>query len=281
MFKRNYYCLVAGLPDLFFNENRPLISSMDFCEFIKNDVSPADYELIKLILLSDDNKNLLTLLFNQNTDFLNSGNFSKTFLEEQQIQPTEVPDYMVDFLKWIKNSEQKELNILVENKLQNLYYDYVTQTNNVFLRDWFIFDLNIKNTITAINCSRYKYNLKDQLIQIKLNNVVNSLLIKNRFKPEYYEDELPFADEIFRVIESNSILIEKEKTIDQIKWKYLDEQTFFHYFTIEKILSFILKLKITERWMKLDKETGQALLNQLINELKTSYKFPAEFSTVK
>ena len=33
--------------------------------------------------------------------------------------------------------------------------------------------------------------------------------------------------------------------------------------------------------MKLDTETGKALLNKLIEELKLSYTFPEEFSTVK
>lgn len=36
-----------------------------------------------------------------------------------------------------------------------------------------------------------------------------------------------------------------------------------------------------ERWMKLDKETGKELLDKLIDELITSYEFPAEFSLTK
>ena len=38
---------------------------------------------------------------------------------------------------------------------------------------------------------------------------------------------------------------------------------------------------MAERWLKLDAKTGEELLNKLINELKTSYEFPAEFSLVK
>ena len=71
---------------------------------------------------------------------------------------------------------------------------------------------------------------------------------------------------------------EKEKAFDNIKWKFLDEHTFFNYFTIEKILSFVIKLNIVERWIELDNETGKALFNRLINDIKMSYKFPEEFS---
>ncbi|NQU86883.1 MAG: DUF2764 family protein, partial [Mariniphaga sp.] len=110
---------------------------------------------------------------------------------------------------------------------------------------------------------------------------VYSLLISKRLKHEFFEEELHFSDHIFRVAESNTSPEEKEKAIDKILWAYLDEQTFFHYFTVEKILSYIIKLSIIERWMKLDAETGKALLNKLIEELKLSYTFPEEFSTVK
>ena len=69
--------------------------------------------------------------------------------------------------------------------------------------------------------------------------------------------------------------------MDKIKWDYLDEYTFFHYFTIEKVISYVLKILITERWIKLDSETGKTLLNKLLNELKTSYKLDEEFSLNK
>jgi hypothetical protein len=42
---------------------------------------------------------------------------------------------------------------------------------------------------------------------------------------------------------------------------------FFHYFTIEKILAFILKLDIVERWLKHEPENGKMLLENLINNL--------------
>lgn len=281
MFKKNYYCLVAGLPDLFFFENKLVESSSAFCEYIKNDITPADNNLVKLLLLPVDNKNLIDFLFNKNSEFNISGNFSKNFIEEQIIHPTALPVYLADFLKWIKISEQKELNIQVENKMQNLFYNYALRCSNSFLRNWFLFELNLKNIITAINCSHFEYQMEEQLIHTDENTETNSLLLSNRFKPEYFEDDVLFAHEIFRIAESGSIPFEKEKAIDRIRWDYLDEMTFFHFFTIEKILSFILKMQITERWMKLDKETGKALLEKIINELKTSYKFSAEFDIVK
>ena len=281
MLKKDYYCLVAGLPDLFFNENKPGFNSFDFYNELKYQLNDTDYELVKLLFLQFDNENLLNLIFEQNKPFNLLGNYNKDFLENQITKPAEIPDYMTSFLQWTKNLETRELNLQTENKLHSLYSEYALTTTNIFLNEWFKFELNIKNILTAFNCEQFNYSAKKHLIQVGKNNAVYSLLINNRLKHEFFEEELPFADQIFRIAESGASPEEREKAIDKIKWDYFDEQTFFHYFTIEKILSYIIKLGTIERWMKLDVETGKALLNKFIEELKLSYTFPEEFSTVK
>ena len=280
MFKRSYYCLVAGLPDLFFNENKTGTDSSTFRSELKKELNENDFQLANLLFLPVDNKNLLTLLFQPEKDFLPAGNYTRPFLEEQIIQPTELPPYMANFIFWVKKQEIKTLFPEAENKLLSLFYEYVLQANNTFIRQWFSFDLNLKNVLTALNCQHFNYKAENQLIKTK-NTVVYDLLINNRFKADLYEEELSCADIIFRIAELDKSMIEKEKMIDTLKWSWLDEHTFFHYFTIEKILGFLLKLQITERWIKLDSETGKQLLQKLLNELKTGYKFPEEFSTIK
>jgi hypothetical protein len=281
MFKREYYCLIAGLPDLLFGENKSGLNSLSFRNEMEHQLHPADYELVKLLFLPFDNENLVNILFKQNKSFNRLGNLPKNVLENHMENPAELPDYMIQYLKWIGEQETRELNLQFQNKLQSMFYEFVLQERNTFLRNWFKFDLDIKNVLTAFVCRRFKYDVKKQIILLKTNTTVNSLLTNKQLKHELFEDELPFSEQIFRVAESNKSPIEKEKTIDQIRWNYLDEVTFFNYITIEKILSFTIKLNITERWIKLDQKTGKKLLDKLINELKTSYKFPAEFSTIK
>ena len=280
MFKKSYYCLVAGLPDLLFNENKTGLDSSTFSGELKKELNETDFHLVKLLFLPADNKNLLTLFFQPEKEFLPTGNFTRSFLEEQITQPTELPCYMADFIFWIKNCEIKTLFPDAKNKLLSLFYEYVLQANNTFIQQWFSFDLNLRNVLTALNCQKFNYKTENQLIKTK-NSAVYKLLTNNRLKADSYEEELSCAEIIFRIAELDKSMIEKEKIIDTLKWNWLDEHTFFHYFTIEKILGFVLKLQITERWIKLDTETGKQLLQKLLYELKTSYKFPAEFSTVK
>ncbi len=284
MLKKEYYCLVSGLPDLFFNENKLLVNSLELREELKTTLSGKDFDLIKLLFLPFDNENLLTLWFNREKTFHSSGIFSKKDIEWQLSPENEViklPLYMLQFIQWIKKRESKELNTEVENILHALFYEFALQSKNDFIRNWFMFELDIKNILTAFNCIRYGYELSEQLIKVKQDNNSYSLLLSKRLKHEYFDDDLPFSEQIFKVAESDSSLFEREKALDKIKWDYLDENTFFHYFTIEKVFSYVVKLLITERWLKLDAETGKSLLDRLMNDLKTSYEFPAEFSLMK
>lgn len=284
MLKKEYHCLVAGLPDLFFNENKPGIDSLNFRQQLKAELSLADFELVKLIYLVHDNENLINLFLDRNKPFNPKGNFTEQYLQQQLSpgdEPPELPDYMLQFLEWMKETETKELNLDAEIVMQQLYYEYILQVNNEFLRDCFLFQLNLKNILTAVSCIKFGYNVDENLIRTPENKNVCSLLISKKLKPELFEDEVPFYKEIFKITESDFDWIEREKAVDTLKWDYLDENTFFHYFTIEKILGYISRLKIVERWMQLDKKTGEELLGKLINDFDKSTEFSAEYGLTR
>ena len=281
MFKKNYYCLVAGLPDLFFNEYKQEYNSLKFRSESKHQLNSSDYQLIEYLFLQFDNENFLNLLYDQKKQFNCHALHAKRVMENEIVEPVGIPSYMIKFMKWNKEQDPSEYNLKAENKLNTLYYEYLLQVNNDFLKDWFLFELNTKNVLTAFNCKKFKYKSENHLILIDSNPVVNSLLVNNRLKQELFEEEIPYVDQIFKIAESDLNLIEKEKALDKIKWTYLDDNTFFHYFTIEKILSYEIKLIMAERWLKLDAKTGEAFLEEIISELKTSYEFPAEFSLTK
>ncbi len=284
MLKKEYHCLVAGLPDLFFNENKAQVNSVCFRQQLKAELSPSDYELVKLIYLAYDNENLLNQLLSQEKTFLTKGNYSKKVLL-QQLSPgdeaPELPLYMLDFIEWLKSMQNEVLNLNAEIVLQQLYYEYILKAKNDFLRNWFLFQLNQKNILTTVNCIQFDYNIEEHLIKAEDNKAVCSLLINKKLKPELFEDEVPFFREIFKITETDFNWLEREKALDKVKWDYLDENTFFHYFTIEKILSYVLKLEMVERWMQLDRKKGEELLLKLINDFKASKAIMLESTQTK
>nr|WP_321357565.1 DUF2764 family protein [uncultured Draconibacterium sp.] len=284
LIKREYYCLIAGLPDLFFDENKTTVTSSAFRDELQHQLSPPDFKLVEYLFLPFDNLNLLNVFFGQNKPYFYLGNITKHELgfqfspENEEIQ---LPDYMKTFISWMKGNDKKHADLHAKNILTTLFYEHALECPNSFLQNWFRFELNLKNIFTAFNCKQYNYDLETHLLQVEGEDSVHPLLMEKKLKADYFEELLPYHEELFRIAESNLEWIEKEKAVDKIKWEYLDENTFFHFFTIEKVLAFTMKLLLIERWMKLDKETGKQLLDKLINELKTNYEFPAEFSLIK
>ncbi|WP_372650421.1 DUF2764 family protein [Draconibacterium sp.] len=284
LIKKEYYCLIAGLPDLFFDENKPTVTGSDFREELQHQLSQPDFKLVEYLFLPFDNRNLLNVFFGQNKPFFYPGNITKHELEFQlssENEEIELPEYMKTFLCWMKGMDKKQADLEDKNILTTLFFEHALKCPNSFLQNWFRFELNLKNIFTAFNCKKYNYEPEIHLLEVEGECVVYSLLIENKLKADYFEELLPYHEELFKIAESNRVWIEKEKEVDKIKWEYLDENTFFHFFTIEKVLAFTIKLLLIERWMKMDKETGKMLLHKLIDELKTNYEFPLEFSLTK
>ena len=277
---RKYFCLVAGLPDIFLDETKYSSTLQEFKEYLKLELHPNDFELIKLLYLPYDNKNLTRFLFEGIEDFNPLANFSPEDIQEQISRLDAIlemkdilPSYMVRFIKDFKNEEIEKTSGEWEKYLTDLYYAYILDTKNAFLHRWFRFELDLKNIQTAVNCRKHKMEIGNQLVGV---NDVTDLLARNQGADFGLAIEIEDIDYIIQIAETENLL-EREKRIDQYKWAYLDDHTFFHYFTIEKIIGYQLKLMMVFRWMELDRETGEKMFRGLIDEMKESYEFPEEF----
>lgn len=248
MFTRNYYCLIAGLPDILIDDTKLLESSTGFKSELKEQLHPADYDLVELLYLPYDNENLLNKLLKKDFAFNKHGKYSEEKIDEQIKEPGDIVDYMKQFIISYKTETPLFPNLSWENQLQSLFYNYVLSTKNEFFKNWCYFELNLKNILAAQNCRRFNYDLENQLIPITHKNEVFENLLKSTPKTDTLADEVPFVDKILHFSEDGMNILEREKGIDNIKWQFLDENTFFNYFTIEKILSYVIKLSIIERW---------------------------------
>ena len=89
-------------------------------------------------------------------------------------------------------------------------------------------------------------------------------------------DTLPYLENIQRISEIDDLL-EREKKVDQLKWIWMEDESFFNYFTVERLFVFLLQLEMIERWISLDKDKGNELFRALIQGLKNDVQIPEEF----
>ncbi len=265
--------MVAGLQDIYpdihkLQQNRSVLKAE-----LEREFHPNDYELLKLLFLPHDNQNLLNILLKKNKPFDERGNFSADELEENIKEPTTVPGYMARFIMAHKEKEPIYPELSPENELATLYYDQMLEVDNEFLCKLFEFDLNLRNSIIALFSRKHELPYENQIIG---NTETSNTIRRSHARDFGLSAELPYIDDVVSIVKIEDIQ-EREKAIDELKWKYLDESSFFEYFTAEKVFAFIKKLEIIERWLEIDKPTGNELFKKLLEELKATYKLPEIF----
>jgi hypothetical protein len=62
-------------------------------------------------------------------------------------------------------------------------------------------------------------------------------------------------------------LQEREYKLDLFKWDWLEEHTFFEYFSIDKVFAYLLQVGMIERWANLDAEKGKLFFNKMVEEM--------------
>jgi hypothetical protein len=274
MFSRNYYYLVAGLPDIVLEQSKLSVSLSDFKEELKVHLHPDDYNLLETLFLPADNRNLLNMVLKNIVEFDDTGKYTLDELEEEIKEPEMLPGYMKNFINISKTTQPQDADMAWEDQLTALYYEYVEQAENDFLRTWFAFERDINNILTGLTARRHKFPAENQLIG---DNTVTNAIRKSNARDFGLTAEFPFVEKLIQINE-NTNLLEREKAIDQLKWNFIDELNTFNYFSIEIILGFVIKLGMVERWLKLDKKTGEEMFRQLVKDLENSYEFPKEFN---
>jgi hypothetical protein len=146
-------------------------------------------------------------------------------------------------------------------------------SSNGFVRKWYEFNLNLNNIMTAITAR--KYNLDIQKVIVGTGDVANALRTSGA-RDWGLSQELDYFEEVARLTEEDD-LSQRERKADQIRWRWLEENTFFNYFSVEKLFSYMVRLGMVERWSGLDREEGQKLFRKLIGDLKEQTEVPAEF----
>ena len=103
---------------------------------------------------------------------------------------------------------------------------------------------------------------------------IRNVLVRLRAKSTGLEPDEFIRDEI--VDHSQALLAEEafnansplvaEEILNKARWRYLDELEFGHYFDIERLVVYFVKLQILERISSFDAEEGRERLNAIISQ---------------
>jgi hypothetical protein len=267
----NYHCLVAALPDIQLESHKLTLGSQDFIAELRETLSNYDSELLMLLLQAEDNKYFIKSLKKENLPPTLTGNLLEADFSEiiQILSEQDKPKdkRILAYHQKIAQAYWEEKPLITElsweDQLLGEYYEHARGTKNEFLAAWFEFNLNLHNILAAQICRKYKWDIKSAVIG---NNEVAQALRSSNARDYGLSGTLDELPQLMALADEEDLL-EREQKIEILKWTWLEEHSFFHYFSVEKLLSYLLKLQIIERRIELQKEKGKEKFDNVVNSL--------------
>jgi len=260
-----YYYLIAGLTDICLDDSKAPVSVESLRAELYEALDASDRKVMDMLSLEDECRNLIGSERMQEL-------IAQVKAEELS---KDVPQFLYTFVQEWLDESWKEKSAHAQDRLWSLFYEYAMSHGNAFVRKWYEFNLDLNNVLAAITAR--KYNLDIQKVVVGENATAQALRTSGA-RDWGLSQELECFDDVMRLFDETD-LSQRERKIDLIRWRWLEENTFFEYFTVERLFSYMVRLGMVERWCSLDKAEGQKLFRKLIGDLKEQTEVPEEFKT--
>ena len=259
---KQYYYFVTSLPKITFFDTRLPISPTEFILDLQDSIDPGDMECLKALQSYFDNLNVINLLEN-NGEFYPFGNFSQEELVQEIKDPQNLLPYLKEFLEKKNYNERTYPNYSLENELTIYYYNYLLTLPYPFLRKFVKFDYDLKNFSTALSVRKFNVDRAPNIL--KLHELSDNLLNNNSpdFGLSYNYDWLHSYLEMFEKIN----LYDRELKLLEMRFKFMDEELTYDYFSFNQIIAFYLKLFLLYRKVAFDEIKGRDIFEKITNEL--------------
>lgn len=279
-----YYYLIAGLADFSLDDLKAPYSFNGFKDEVYSQLSEHDQKLMDLFSYEYDCRNLLALLGNKDSldesslddrGLFGADQLQNLIIQVRNDEPTDkcFPSFMATFIREYMSEEWQGFYSFAEDRLFSLYFEFAMNSGNAFVSNWFSFRLDLNNIRTAFTARKYNLDIQSLIV----GNGETAMALRTSGARDWgLSKSLPYFDRISR-IQDETDLTARERKIDVLQWEWLEENTFFNYFGIEKLLSYLLRLGIVERWTRLDSAEGQKFFRAMIDELKSQVEIPGEF----
>lgn len=154
-----------------------------------------------------------------------------------------------------------------DSALDANFYATALRHRNRFLREYFRFDLNLRNAKVRYLNAELGRDPEQDVLTGEDPDAADVDIDGFRFTGGEFEEQAKVEDVL-----SETDLIAREKGLDDVLWDKVDSLSTFHYFDIDAILAYIAKLHIANRWLALDEEAGRERFRRLVKEVRGTFK---------
>jgi hypothetical protein len=250
-----YYFLLLSLPPVSL-QARPELSFKEVMSMVLLNLSPADFEKVRMLLLPIDLYNVKAIWMGEPLN--DKGNFSEKELRESLlVQDESLPGYLLDFLdRYDKESDRLAYFPFLFASL------YSNQDLKGFLLEYYQFERDLRLILTALRAKKLGRNIVRELqFEDPLDPFVAFVLAQK--DAEDFVPPREFDDLKSLFMENNSQPEKLHRAILAYRFKKIGEMKDITSFSSDQVLIYMAQFLIVDEYFSLDRKKGQIVVDEL------------------
>jgi hypothetical protein len=253
----NYYFVASALPALQI-DLPPELEFQDFEDLLKDNLTEADLAKVWIMRFYYDIQNMRAWWKNEALDPI--GNLNEVELEEALVAKEGLPDYVQDFLENYTNTESRLHHF---SALPVAYFATESKRATGFLQRYLSFEREWRLVMTAFRAKQLGRDFTSEFqFEDPDDDFVAQILAQKDAKTYTPPDEYEELKPLFEAHRNDPLGL--HLALCEYRFNKIQEMFGVKVFSIDRILAYMARLIIVEKWQLLNKEKGVALANKIL-----------------
>ncbi len=258
---KEYYFLAALLPQLEIG-HIPALGMSELKELLYVNLIGQDWLLTKRFLRQIDMENFRAFWRKEPVD--SRGNLSrdeigKALIDQAWSETEEFSDYLVDYLNKYQEDAERVAHF------HRLFVDYLAdeiESNEGFLKEYFTFQREWQLVIVGFRAKKMGRDIAAELQFEDASDPVVAQILAQKDAPTY---EPPFEYRELRPLFEEHLQspMELHQALYAYRFQEIVERWGEELFTIERMLNYMARLILVEKWLELDIQKGIAVIDKI------------------
>jgi hypothetical protein len=255
-----YYFLTSLLPELAIG-HVPALGFEELKNLLMVNLKKEDWKKVEIFLRLIDVENMRKVWTNQAIDprgNLNRPDLEKAIHEFMWSEDEEFEDYIIDFLEKYRTPEERAA------AFSFLLGTFLTDKSQLpgFLGAFYDFERKMRIVMLGLRAKKMGKKLESELQYEDSNDPIVAQVLAQRDAKSY---EPPFEFKELKPIFENfgSSPTELNKELTEYRFHELQEMAAGEMFTLDRILGYMARLLLVEKWLELDVNEGIKVIDKI------------------
>jgi hypothetical protein len=224
---------------------------------LEANLPPKEYKRVQSLCMFIDLLNIKTLFQEEEID--TRGNLLEEDLDAALLDRTFFPEYVFDFLQKYETLTERLHHF--PSLLAEFFREEEAKEEG-FLKKYFSFEREVRLVLLAIRSKRAN---RDLVKELQFEDPTDSFVLHILAQKDAEQYEPPFEYKEIKelMLAAGSDPWEQNKAITAYRFQKVEEMVEAEAFSIDTMLSYLVRLMLVEYWHELDKDKGQIILSTI------------------